>query len=219
MNVSKKPVGPGSQRGGFGLGLIVGLLLGLAVALGVALYVTKVPIPFVDKVPQRSAEQDEAEAKANKDWNPNAPLSAGHAKARATVASGVVAPPPASQPATPAPGPAVTPAAPVAAAVPPASAPTATAAPNAATAPKAEGAGGFVFFVQAGAFVQANDAEQQRAKLAMQGFNAKVYERDNQGRIVYRVRIGPFEAKADADKLQAEVEAAGLEAAVVRAQR
>jgi cell division protein FtsN len=76
-----------------------------------------------------------------------------------------------------------------------------------------------VFFVQAGAFVQANDAEQQRAKLAMQGFNAKVYERDNQGRIVYRVRIGPFDAKADADKLQAEVQAAGLEAAVVRAQR
>ena len=73
--------------------------------------------------------------------------------------------------------------------------------------------------LQAGAFVQANDAEQQRAKLAMQGFNAKVYERDNQGRIVYRVRIGPFDAKADADKLQAEVQAAGLEAAVVRAQR
>ncbi|MGS0756579.1 hypothetical protein ACVBEH_19240, partial [Roseateles sp. GG27B] len=33
-------------------GLIVGLLLGLAVALGVALYITKVPIPFINKVPQ-----------------------------------------------------------------------------------------------------------------------------------------------------------------------
>ncbi|MFO0124275.1 MAG: SPOR domain-containing protein [Inhella sp.] len=222
MNVTKKPGGAGGQRGGFGLGLIVGLLLGLAVALGVALYVTKVPIPFVDKVPQRSAEQDEAEAKANKDWNPNAPLSAGHAKARATVASGVVAAaPPASQPAAPAPTPAVAPVvAPVPVAGPAASAPTVTAAPNAAAAAaKSEGGGAFVFFVQAGAFVQANDAEQQRAKLAMQGFNAKVYERDNQGRIVYRVRIWPFDAKADADKLQAEVQAAGLEAAVVRAQR
>ena len=50
-----------SQRGGFALGLIVGLLLGLALALGVALYVTKVPVPFLNKVPQRTAEQDAAE--------------------------------------------------------------------------------------------------------------------------------------------------------------
>ena len=44
-----------TQRGGFFLGAIIGLLVGVLVALGVALYVTKVPIPFVDKVPQRSA--------------------------------------------------------------------------------------------------------------------------------------------------------------------
>ena len=53
---------PARQRGGFLIGLVVGLLVGLALALGVALYVTKVPIPFVNKVPQRTAEQDAAEA-------------------------------------------------------------------------------------------------------------------------------------------------------------
>jgi len=210
MSVNKKPAGASGQRGGFGLGLIVGLLLGLAIALGVALYVTKVPIPFVDKVPQRSAEQDEAEAKANKDWNPNAPLSPGHAKPRATAASGVVAPPPAAT--------ASAPAQPAVAAAPKPAASAPAAAPVAAAASKPEAAG-LVFFVQAGAFQQPNDAEQQRAKLAMQGFNAKVYERESQGRTVYRVRIGPFDAKADAEKLQADVEAAGLEAALVRAQR
>ena len=42
------------QRGGFAVGLIIGLLIGLALALGVALYVTKVPVPFVNKVPQRT---------------------------------------------------------------------------------------------------------------------------------------------------------------------
>ena len=62
------------QRGGFVMGLIVGLLIGLALALGVALYVTKVPVPFVNKVPQRTAEQDAAEAEQNKNWDPNAPL-------------------------------------------------------------------------------------------------------------------------------------------------
>ena len=40
-----------NQRGGFAVGLIIGLLIGLAMALGVALYVTKVPVPFVNKVP------------------------------------------------------------------------------------------------------------------------------------------------------------------------
>ena len=64
-----------AQRGGFAMGLIVGLLVGLAVALGVALYITKAPVPFVNKVPQRSAEQDAAEAEKNKHWDPNAALA------------------------------------------------------------------------------------------------------------------------------------------------
>lgn len=75
MSASSKPAGK-SQKGGFVLGLIVGLLVGLAVALGVALYITKVPIPFVNKVPQRTAEQDAAEAERNKNWDPNAPWRA-----------------------------------------------------------------------------------------------------------------------------------------------
>ena len=64
-----------SQRGGFILGMIVGLLIGLALALAVALYVTKVPVPFINKVPQRTAEQDAAEAERNRNWDPNGPLS------------------------------------------------------------------------------------------------------------------------------------------------
>ena len=47
-------------RGGFVVGLVVGLVIGLGVALAVALYVTKAPIPFINKVPQRSAEQEAA---------------------------------------------------------------------------------------------------------------------------------------------------------------
>ena len=53
----------------------VGLLIGLALSLGVALYVTKVPVPFLDKVPQRTEEQDAAEREKNKNWDPNAPLA------------------------------------------------------------------------------------------------------------------------------------------------
>ena len=64
-----------NQKGGFALGLIVGLLLGLAAALGVALYVTKVPVPLMNKSQQRTPEQDAAEAERNKNWDPNAALA------------------------------------------------------------------------------------------------------------------------------------------------
>ena len=71
------------QRGNTVIGLIIGIVLGLGVALGIAVYVTKVPIPFMTKTQRGGAEQDEAEARKNKDWNPNAPL-AGKPSARTT---------------------------------------------------------------------------------------------------------------------------------------
>ncbi|QNK70888.1 SPOR domain-containing protein [Variovorax sp. PAMC26660] len=81
------------QRGNIVIGLIIGLVLGLGVALGIAVYVTKVPIPFVTKTQKGGAEQDEAEARKNRDWDPNAPLAgkAGAAKP-APTATGPVNP-------------------------------------------------------------------------------------------------------------------------------
>ena len=46
----------------------------LLAALAVAVYVTKVPIPFVNKGHSRSADQDAAETRKNRDWDPNAAL-------------------------------------------------------------------------------------------------------------------------------------------------
>ena len=62
------------QTGGTIVGLIVGLLIGLGVALGVAVYVTKLPVPFLNKGATRSSDQDSAEAQKNKNWDPNSPL-------------------------------------------------------------------------------------------------------------------------------------------------
>jgi cell division protein FtsN len=62
------------QYGGTVLGLIIGLVLGLAISLGVAVYVTKVPLPFMNKAQTRNADQDAAELQKNKDWDPNALL-------------------------------------------------------------------------------------------------------------------------------------------------
>lgn len=193
------------QAGGFLTGMIVGLLIGLALALGVALYVTKVPVPFLDKVPQRTPEQDAAEQEKNKNWDPNAPL-AGKTPARPAA--------PAPSSSVPEPASARDPAAILA------DRPAGTAA-NAANASGAvstrPGDEAFSYFVQTGAYASADDAESQRGKLALLGYAARISEREQSGRTVHRVRLGPFEEKGEADLTKEKLMAAGFEAALVRA--
>ena len=214
------------QRGGTFLGFIVGVVFGLAVALAVAVYVTKVPVQFLNKGQSRTPDQDAAESKKNKDWDPNAPLSGKNpAKLAAPAASASVAPAPSAVAAsTPVPVPA---SAPVPAPAPaPVTKkelkPAATADPlgdlaNARSAGAANDP--FMYFVQVGAFRTPEDAESQRAKLSLSGVEARVSEREQAGRPVYRVRVGPFDKKDEAEKSKEKLEAAGLETALVRVQR
>lgn len=204
------------QRGGTALGFILGVVVGLGAALAVAVYVTKVPIPFVNKGQSRSTDQDAAETQKNKDWDPNAPL---YGKNPARPAPPPVAPDAATAAATK-----VTPDA--APASPPALKtevkPAVSADPLGDLA-KARSAGAaaepFSYFVQVGAFRTAEDAESQRAKLSLGGVEAKVSEREQSGRPVFRVRVGPFGKKEDADKVKEKLEAAGHDTALVRVQR
>ena len=226
-----------AQRGGFILGLIVGLLVGLAVALGVALYIAKVPVPFMDKVGHRTAEQDAAESERLKSWDPNAGLAGKQAPRPLTPPAGANAGLPAPGVGAGAEG--------AASAAQPASAPAARprsmrdpaailsgeasgdakaapGSPSQATpsAPAGTGAAdSFVYFVQAGAYSNATDAEQQRARLALQGVVTRVTERDQGGRTVYRVRLGPFETREESEKQQDRLKDMGTEAALVRAER
>lgn len=211
------------QRGGTILGFIIGVVVGLGAALAVAVYVTKVPIPFVNKGQSRSPDQDAAETKKNKDWDPNAPLYgknpvkpvAPAAPASATSAPGTTAPAPATKPASDA-------------GVVPAPAPKVVAKPAVSADPlgdlaKARASGAaiepFSYFVQVGAFRTPEDAESQRAKLSLSGVEAKVTEREQSGRAVFRVRVGPFDKKEEADKTKEKLDAAGMETALVRVQR
>ena len=200
-----------AQRGGFVMGLIVGLLVGLALALGVALYVTKAPVPFVNKVPQRTPEQDAAEVERNKNWDPNAPL--GQQAGRAAPAG---TPPPASS--RPAAGHRAGAAA------------AASAAPHRrrahATRPRScrrasrrrsriapqsakPGADPFIYFVQAGAFSTAEDARGSSApSWRCSAHAAKVTEREQSGRMMYRVRLGPFQERDEAEAAQGQAASA-----------
>ncbi|MCY7319115.1 MAG: SPOR domain-containing protein [Ramlibacter sp.] len=225
------------QRGSVILGIIIGVVLGLGVALAVAVYVTKVPVPFLNKGGGRTAEQDAAELRKNRDWDPNAPLYGKNPAKPLPPAPGIIAPPPpaAAMP-IPAPpvvsGPALDP--PVRAATGSASAgrssspvpPAVAGRPGsdplgdlAAARSGSPGADPFLYFVQAGAFRTSEDAEAQRAKLSLLGVEAKVTEREQSGRQVYRVRAGPFDKKGDADRNKDKLEAGGVETALVRVQR
>jgi len=206
------------QQGGTIIGFIFGLVVGLGVALGVAVYVTKVPVPFLNKGAMRTGDQDAAEAQKNKNWDPNAPL-AGKSPAR------VAAPASAASVSEAAPAPVADARAPASAAKAAASKPEGK--PGAdplgdLAAAKAAAAGSvdpFDYFVQAGAFRTQSDADAQRAKLAMIGWEARVSEREQNGRAVFRVRIGPFAKRDDAEQLKEKLAGAGVESALVRVQR
>lgn len=210
--------GMNTQRGGTLLGLIIGALIGLGAALAVAVYVTKVPIPFMNKSTPRSPDHDAAEAKKNRDWDPNAPLQGKNA-VKPPPAPGPVADVPPQKPvAEPAAKPAKPSADPIGDLAKARLAnPQPTPAPTPAAAPS--GADPFSYFVQVGAFRTPEDAEQQRAKISLMGLEAKVTEREQSGRTVYRVRLGPFDKKEDADKAKERLDASGVETALVRVQR
>lgn len=191
-----------TQRGNTLVGFILGLVVGLTVALGVAVYVTKVPIPFLNKGLTRNADQDAAEEKKNKDWDPNAPLygktPAAHAPAEPAkpAKSGEVVAPPA----------------------PPA--PAASGDPlGDLAAGKAQQADAFYYFVQVGAFRSSEEAESQRAKLALGGFDPAISQREQEGKIIYRVRIGPYDSKSQAEQIQTQLKSNKFESALIRVQR
>ncbi len=208
------------QRGGTLLGVIMGALLGLGAALAVAVYITKVPMPFMKKTPVIAAENEAAEAQKNRDWDPNAGLAnrpavkpvpadaaptvavpsadplGDLARAKVDSAAGSTSPSPLTLPAL---SPSAQPALPLA---------TQTA-----------GADPFNYFVQVGAFRTPEDAEQQRAKLVLMGLQPRVSEREQSGRLVYRVRLGPFDKKDDADKVKVKLDSSGIETALVRVQK
>ena len=205
------------QRGSTLVGFIIGLVVGLGIALGVAIYVTKVPIPFMSKGQTRSADLDAAEAEKNKDWDPNAPLygkKGAKSGDKADEPKAETKPEPKSEDPlgdlvkAKANEPKVT--------EPKAVEPKAV-DPKIAE-PKPASTDPFIYFVQAGAYRSTEEAEAQRAKTGMLGLETKISERDQGGRTVYRVRVGPMD-KAEAERVRAKLEAAHIDSAMVRVQR
>jgi cell division protein FtsN len=202
-----------SQLGGTLLGLIIGLVVGLGVALAVALYITKAPVPFVDRGVQRPNTSDAVEAERTKDWNPNQTLSRT---------------PPTVEPSDTTSAPSIVP--PGGTSLPPAgstdsigqlierraitNSPTAVAPVDVTAAPDP-----FIYYVQVGAYRNPEEANTQRARMAMSGFETQVSEREQGGRQVYRVRMGPYDSRVEAESIEQQLRAQGVDTALVRVQR
>ncbi len=223
------------QRGGTFWGLVAGVVVGVAASLVVAMYVMKVPVPFSPKNVTRTADHDAAEAKRNQGWEPNSPLQTKRSPSTPETA-------PATDPAKPGEAPKAAdptlppkttadgPKAPAVSADPlgdlARSRTGAAPGPQVAAAPATSAESGatptvdpFDYFVQVGAFSTGEQAEAQRAKLAMLGWEARITEREQAGRQVFRVRVGPYTRRDDADRAREKLDGAGLQTTMVRVQR
>jgi cell division protein FtsN len=206
------------QRGNTLVGFIIGLVVGLTIALGLAIYVTKMPIPFMNKGQTRSSEADSAEDKKNKDWDPNAPLYGKNPAKSADKADGETkADGKADSPAKPD-AKSADPIAGFAKAKPTESKPFEVKSVEPKPSEDSATNDPFIYFVQAGAFRTADEAEAQRAKLGFLGLDARLSEREQGGRTVYRVRVGPID-KVEAERVRSKLESAHIESAMVRVQR
>jgi len=237
-NASRAP-----QRGGTFLGLVLGLIVGLAIAVVVALYITRSPAPFQQKNGQKQAEPGNVVSNLpapaqEAPSDPNKPL---WSKTPAKPVGPAAEP---DQPAGPAPTvrPAERPAPPVVATRPadkpaerpaekPADKPAAVAqkpadkaAEKPAEKPVADpiaeiaqaDANKVGYLLQVGAFRSQDDADRQKANLAMQGFEAKVTEREVNGVKLYRVRLGPYNRIEDMNRSRDRLQSSGFEASVIR---
>ena len=188
--------------GGFLAGMFVGLLIGLAAALGIALYLNKTPIPFMNR----------AKPEAGKPEAGALPLAGLPQEGQKPAAQVPVKPPEkprfdfykilagGEEPLSdrelrerlraaqqPAPG------------------PVASAAPQ------------DVYFIQAGAFQNPADADNQKARLAMLGFESNVEPTNLPDRgTFYRVRLGPYTKVDELNQVRQALAQNGIDANLVK---
>jgi cell division protein FtsN len=203
---------PAKKRSGGGtlVGMFIGLILGVAVAAGVVWYMNKSPLPFVDKFqnPQKN-EAPAANAQPAQPQQPKQPVAL-------PGKPGDPVPEKRFQFYDILPG-------------------KADAVPDkpAAGEPKKDEAkkdepkkeepkkdeskeSKTPLFLQAGSFSTAQDADNQKAKLAFMGFEAVVQQVMIEDKTFYRVRVGPYTRIDELNKVRAELAKSGIEAQLAK---
>jgi len=189
--------------GGFLAGMFIGLLIGLAVALGIALYLNKTPIPFATRA--KPAAEDAKPAKPS---------------ALAGLPQGGGAAKPAAQPAKAPEKPRFDFYKILAGGEEPLSDRELREKLSASKTAKADttaAAAKDVYFIQAGAFQNPADADNQKARLAILGFESNVEPTNLPDKgTFYRVRLGPYAKVEDLNRVRQSLAQNGIDAALVK---
>jgi cell division protein FtsN len=183
-------------------GVFIGVLVGLVLALGVALYLNKAPTPFVSR--DKGAEADKASqgAKTAPKYEPAKPTESTKPPSPATAAQGAKGAEPKTRLDfyTILPG-------------------KEEVVPDkeVSRASPLSGASRVVYYLQAGAFQNAADADNLKARLALAGLEAQIQTATLPDKSVWhRVRMGPYTNADDLDKARAALKENKIENAVIK---
>jgi cell division protein FtsN len=193
------------------LGLIIGLMIGLGIAVAVALFITRAPVPFIDRT-------------GNKE-TPSAPNTGTLPDPNKSLQGKEV---PKATPTDAAPtGAGVAPSAPAANAdgqfslynLLPGKTQETTAVPDQTIAkeePKPADDGKNRYLLQVGAYESEAEADATRAKLALMGYEANISKREREGKTLHRVRIGPIDTQEDMNRIRTALSQGKIETTVIR---
>lgn len=189
---ARRSVPPSRSGGSFLLGMFVGLVIGLGVALGVAFYLNKTPFPFIGKskpVAGKDAAGEPTKAPAIAGMPQGAPK--GNEKPKYDFYKIL---PGGEEPVSE------------------------RELKDAAKAGKGQPeAARSVYFIQAGSFQNPADADNQKAKIAILGFESAVEPTvlPDKG-TWYRVRLGPYTALEDLNRTRRVLSQNGIDASLVK---
>jgi len=182
------------SAGGFLLGMFVGVILGLAVSLAIAFYLNKTPIPFLAQKAKQAEKDVQASAKP--------PAIAGLPQGSPTPAPAAEKPkfdfykilPGSEEPVT-----------------------ERELRERMRTARGQQDPGRDVYFIQAGSFQNPADADNQKARLAILGFESSVEPANLPDKGTwYRVRLGPYTKVDEINRVRQALAQNGIEASLVK---
>jgi cell division protein FtsN len=72
------------------------------------------------------------------------------------------------------------------------------------------------YWLQTGAYRNQDEAQRQKAALAMQGLEALISEREVDGATLWRVRVGPYIGQTEVTQIRTRLQSAGITSTVIR---
>jgi len=183
------------------IGLFIGLVLGVLIAFGVVWYLNKMPLPFQDKATRpEKAEAKPATGQQTPQQLPGKPGDKVEEKPRFEFYKIL----PSGQ--EPAPAAGDTPGG------------TSTKQQQATPPPVvAPASSNEAFYLQAGAFQKAADAENLKAKLALMGLETSLQDVNVPDKgVMHRVRVGPFAKLEDMNRVRNQLSQNGVQATVIK---